>query len=207
MGKFKRVPADVPVSDLTPLDISCGSTKCDDGFHCFKTSERAVKKYGSHGVCKECGTHLIDWKRIHKNNIKDAKFIFQSMKNELIRHVYWHTQIEEGAIQNALNSTKSEMRIHAKKILKSTIGKAHNAWDGRQTPKTGNEIVNYAQHATATCCRVCLQYWHNINKNENLTEEQLEFCTNLAMLYIEERVPNIPETKKEEVKSENNGEH
>lgn len=207
MGKFKRVPVDVPVSDLTPLNISCGSTKCDDGLHCFKTSERAANKFGSHGVCKECGANLIDWKRIHKNNIKDAKFIFQSMKNELIRHVYWHTPIEKDAIDNALKSSKGELRIHAKKVLKSKIGSSHNVWDGRQTPMTGNEIVNYAQHATATCCRKCLEYWHNIKKEQDLTEEQLEFCTDLVMLYIEERVPNILEEKSEKVKIGEDGKH
>ncbi len=207
MRKFKRVPADIPVWDLSPLNISCGSTKCDDGLHCFKTSERAAKKFGGHGVCKECGANLIDWKRIHKNDSNDAKFIFQSMKNELIRHVYWHTPIEKDAVIKALKSTKSEMRSHAKKILKSKIGNAYNVWDGRQTPMNGNEIVNYAQHATATCCRKCLEYWHNIKKDENLTAEQLEFCTDLTMLYIEERVPNIQEEKLEEAKTEDDGIH
>ncbi|MBL7722751.1 MAG: DUF4186 family protein [Chitinophagaceae bacterium] len=192
MGKkFKRVPADVPVSDLNPLNITCGSTKCDDGLHCFKTSERVAKKFGSRGVCKECGANLIDWKRVYQNNIKDAKFIFKSMKNELIRHVYWHTPIDRDAIQIALKFTREEMREHTKKVLKTKIGSSHNAWDGRQTPMTGKEIVNYAQHATATCCRKCLEYWHNIKKDDELTEEQLEFCTDLVMLYIEERVPNI----------------
>lgn len=200
-GKFKRVPADIPISDLSPLNISCGSTKCDDGLHCFKTSEKAAIKYGSHGVCKECGTSLIDWNRVHENNIMDAKFIFESMKNELIRHVFWHTPIEQNAVDKALKSTKGDMRTHAKKVLKSKIGHYNKVWDGRQTPLTGNEIVNYAQHATATCCRKCLEYWHNIKKEDELTEDELEFCTDLAMLYIEERVPNIPNKKTEEVKT------
>ncbi|HMG14667.1 MAG TPA: DUF4186 family protein [Saprospiraceae bacterium] len=197
-NKFKRVPTDVPVSDLSPLNITCGSTKCDDGLHCFKTSKRAAKKFGSHGVCKECGISLIDWKRVHKNNIKDARFTFESMKNELIRHVYWHTSIDKNVIEAALKFTKGEMRLHAKKILNSKIGGPPNAWDGRQTPMTGNEIVNYAQHATATCCRKCLEYWHNIKQEEELTEDQLEFCTDLAMLYIEERILNISSEKLKE---------
>ena len=195
--KFKRVPADIPISDLSPLNISCSSTKCEDNLHCFKTSVSAARKFGSFGVCKECGTHLIDWKRVHQNNINDSKFIFNSMKNELIRHVYWHTPIEKAAIDIALKTGKDQLRIHSKQVLKAKIGNPHNAWDGRQTPMTGNEIVNYAQHATATCCRMCLEYWHNINKNEKLTGEQLQFCTDLVMLYIEERVPNLTDEKQE----------
>jgi hypothetical protein len=192
-NKFKRVPIEVPISELNPLNISCGSTKCEDGLHCFKTSERIAKKFGEHGVCKECGINLIDWGRIHQNNIKDAPFIFDTMKNELIRHVYWHTQIETEAIERTLKLKKDELRNHVKRVLKSKIGPPTNVWDGRQTPMMGKEIVNYAQHATATCCRKCLEYWHNISKNHKLTEEQLDFCTDLVMLYIQERVPNIPE--------------
>lgn len=191
--KFKRVPADVPVSDLNPLNISCGSTKCEDGLHCFKTGERAAKKFGSHGVCKECGENLIDWKRVHQNNIGDAKFTFSSMKTELIRHVFWHTSIEQDALDKASKRTKIEMRNHVKKMLKSKIGKATNPWDGRQTPMVGNEIVNYAQHATATCCRKCLEYWHNIKKDQDLNDKQLEFCADLVMLFVEEKVPSFKE--------------
>ena len=47
----------------------------------------------------------------------------------------------------------------------------------------------------------------NIKKEEDLTEEQLEFCTDLAMFYIEERVPNISEEKSEEIKTGEDGKH
>jgi hypothetical protein len=194
-SKFKRVPASISVSDLSPLDITCGSTKCEDELHCFTTSKSTVKKYGIQGVCKECGANLIDWKRIHENKIKDAQFIFDSMRNELIRHVYWHTPIKKEAIERAIKLGNSDLRIHSKKVLKAKIGTLNLRWDGQQTPKTGNEIVNYAQHATATCCRKCLEIWHNIKKEDKLTDEQLEFCTDLVMLYIEERVPELSDKK------------
>ena len=190
-SKFKRVPADISVSELTPLNITCSTTKCDDGLHCFRTNEKAARQYGEYNVCKECGAKLIDWQRIHQNDIKDAKFIFKSMKNELIRHVYWHTNIYDEAIEKALKLNKEKkLRAHARKMLKSKIGRLNN-WDGRQTPMVGGEIVNYAQHATATCCRKCLEYWHDIPRDTILTEKQLDFCTDLVMLYIEERVPEI----------------
>lgn len=190
--KFKRViPDDIKVEDLTPLNISCGSTKCNDDLHCFSLKKTALKKHNSERVCHQCGTDLIEWERIHKNDIKDAKFIFRSMKNELIRHVFWHTPIEGTAISFAQSRGKIELRSKAGKLLKTRIGK-HNAYvDGRQTPLAGKEIISYAQHATATCCRKCLEAWHNIPQDKVLSEEQLEFCTNLVMLYITERVPNL----------------
>jgi hypothetical protein len=62
------------------------------------------------------------------------------------------------------------------------------SYDWRQTPYGGKEIINYARHATATCCRSCLQYWYDIDENSELTEKQLQFCSDLIMYYVEQRV-------------------
>lgn len=43
--------------------------------------------------------------------------------------------------------------------------------DGRQTP-WGNHPVFVAQHATATCCRGCLEKTHGIAKGQALTAEE-----------------------------------
>jgi hypothetical protein len=189
--KFKRVPREVPIEDLTPLNISCGSSKCAEGLHCFQVSNRATQKWGLKGVCKECGMNLIDWDRVHKNNISDARFIFESMRNELIRHVFWHMKIDKEAIEYALQRGRELLETHARKQLKAKIGRWNELYDGRQTPLMGREIINYAQHATATCCRKCLALWHGFDRTKMLTEEQLEFCTKLVMLYVEEKSPGL----------------
>lgn len=45
--------------------------------------------------------------------------------------------------------------------------------DGRQTPWR-NHPVFVAQHATATCCRGCLEKTHGIAKGHALTDEELQ---------------------------------
>lgn len=55
---------------------------------------------------------------------------------------------------------------------------------------SGNTIF-YAQHATATCCRKCLQEWYGIPLGVPLTEEQLAYFTELVMRYIDERLPDL----------------
>jgi Domain of unknown function (DUF4186) len=55
--------------------------------------------------------------------------------------------------------------------------------DGRQTPLEGNAIY-YAQHATATCCRTCLEYWHHIPKGRPLTPEELDYFATLIDLFL-----------------------
>lgn len=196
---FRRVvPDDISVAKLTPLDITCGATKCNEGFHCFSLKKSSLKKYGKTHVCYECGIELIDWDRIHKNDIQDAPFIFQSLKKELIRHVVWHTEIDPTAIDIAMQKGKTKVKDHVTKVLKSKIGNYNSFIDGQQTPKEGIEIVNYAQHATATCCRGCLEVWHNIPKEVKLNEQQLNYCTELVMLFINEKLPNMTKNGNEE---------
>lgn len=189
--KFQRViPDEVDINSLTPLDITCGATKCNEGFHCYSKKKTSIKKFGEQRVCKECGEDLIDWKRVHKNNIKDVDFIFKELQNEVIRHVFFHTPIEQNALLKAFIHGRAKTKERANRTLRTRIGKL-TAWEGRQTPMGGDELINYAQHATATCCRSCLEAWHNIRMDEDLTDNQMEFCVDLVMKYIEKRVPSL----------------
>jgi len=42
--------------------------------------------------------------------------------------------------------------------------------DGKQAPMRGHPVL-IAQHATATCCRGCIQRWHGIEKGRALNED------------------------------------
>ena len=56
--------------------------------------------------------------------------------------------------------------------------------DGKQTPTKGHPTF-IAQHATATCCRSCLEKWHHIPKNRELTNDEIDYIVNLIMKWIE----------------------
>ncbi|HWT00183.1 MAG TPA: DUF4186 domain-containing protein [Pyrinomonadaceae bacterium] len=56
---------------------------------------------------------------------------------------------------------------HAASFVEQRLAPAAPANDGRQTP-TGNHPAFVAQHATATCCRGCLEKWHRIPKGRAL---------------------------------------
>lgn len=190
--KFKRVvPEEIKVAELTVLDVTCGTTKCSEGFHCYCKKKTALRKFGQERVCKECGADLIDWQRVHKNNINDSEFVFEEMKTEIIRHVFWHTPIQIDALIGTYLRGKEATRGAAFKLLKARIGKYNSYIDGRQTPMGKEELINYAQHATATCCRQCLEAWHNIDMEKPLTEKELDFCIDLVMKYIETRVSDL----------------
>lgn len=189
--KFKKVEVDKPVSELTPLDITCKSSRCKENLHSFHLNKRELKKYDGNRVCKDCGEDLIDWERVRKRDLGDKDFTIDSMKKELFRHVFWENDIDNEAIIKAQKFTRGQLKQRAMKLIKQKIGKAQNFHEGYQTKKKGNEIVHYAQHATGTCCRNCLEYWHDIKAGTDLSDTELEFCADMAMLYIEKKVPDL----------------
>ena len=56
--------------------------------------------------------------------------------------------------------------------------------DGHQTPMKAHPVF-IAQHATATCCRGCLEKWYKIPKNRKLTEKEKRFIKSLIISWIE----------------------
>ena len=56
--------------------------------------------------------------------------------------------------------------------------------DGKQTPMRGHPVF-IAQHATATCCRKCIQKWHAIEKGRALNEKEVAFIVALIMGWID----------------------
>ena len=55
--------------------------------------------------------------------------------------------------------------------------------DGKQTPMRGHPVF-IAQHATGTCCRGCLYKWHNIDKNKELSNNEINYIVNIIIRWI-----------------------
>jgi len=60
---------------------------------------------------------------------------------------------------------------HARNFIRDRLAPAVIPNDGKQTPMR-NHPVFVAQHATATCCRGCLEKWHHIRRGHALTDEE-----------------------------------
>lgn len=61
---------------------------------------------------------------------------------------------------------------HAEAFIRTRVAPARPANDGSQTPMKGHPAF-IAQHATATCCRSCLQKWHGMARDIDLTDTQI----------------------------------
>lgn len=57
---------------------------------------------------------------------------------------------------------------HAEDFINKRLAPAVIENDGKQTPMRGHPVF-VAQHATACCCRGCLQKWHHIPQGRELT--------------------------------------
>ncbi len=72
---------------------------------------------------------------------------------------------------------------HARDFIKNKLAPAEPLNDGSQTPMK-NHPVFIAQHATATCCRGCLEKWHHIPKHRELTDNEQNYIVALIMEWI-----------------------
>jgi hypothetical protein len=175
---------------LEPLAVACTKSDCDNDLHCFKNT-RKMTPYQV-GQCRSCGAKLIEWDRVQRRDPDDVPFTFASLKREWIRHHMWHTPIDERAALHARRKGRAGLQEAALRRLKASVGTAQPFRDGMQTPMAGN-VLYYAQHALACCCRTCVEYWHGIPKGVPLTDDQLAYFSRLIMLFVDERLPGLAE--------------
>ena len=88
---------------------------------------------------------------------KDKKYVLDKGMSKIVEHAY--TFINE--------------RLVPDKIIN----------DGKQTPMKGHPVF-IAQHATATCCRKCLYKWHQIDKDRELTNNEINYIVSIIVNWI-----------------------
>jgi len=172
-----------------PLRVSCTSVDCENDLHCFKATQ-AMRVTDEQGLCRSCGAALVDWDRIHVRDRSDSDYTFRMLRLEMIRHHFWHVQLDQRAVNHARRKGRIQLREAADRRITQSISPASPSYDGRQTPREGNSIY-YAQHATATCCRTCLEYWHGIPKGRGVTREEINYLLDLVMSYVNDRMPDL----------------
>jgi hypothetical protein len=77
----------------------------------------------------------------------------------------------------------STIKSHATNFIASRLAPTNPKNDGKQTPMRGHPVL-IAQHATATCCRGCLEKWYQTEKGRALTDDEIGFVVDLVMDWI-----------------------
>jgi len=75
------------------------------------------------------------------------------------------------------------IRRHAEDFVRQKLAPDQPPNDGRQTPMRGHPVFK-AQHATATCCRGCMNKWWKTPLGVELSAERQRKTVNLIMEWI-----------------------
>ena len=77
---------------------------------------------------------------------------------------------------------------HGRRFVVERLADAQPKNDGKQTPMRGHPIF-IAQHATATCCRGCLEKWHHIPRGQPLTEREIDYVLAILERWLNRDAP------------------
>ena len=89
-----------------------------------------------------------------------------------------------------------QIQNHALTFITQRLAPASPSGDGRQTPMKGHPVF-IAQHATATCCRKCLQKWHNLPRERALSQQEITYVVTVIMDWIENEMEGNWDREKE----------
>jgi len=75
------------------------------------------------------------------------------------------------------------IRRHAQDFVRQKLAPADPANDGKQTPMSGHPVFK-AMHATACCCRGCMEKWYHVPQHRELTVDEQEAVVRILMAWI-----------------------
>ncbi len=76
---------------------------------------------------------------------------------------------------------------HARNFVTARLAVAEPKNDGKQTPTKGHPVF-IAQHATAVCCRKCLEKWHGIGQCKPLSNSEVEYVVLVLIAWIKKQI-------------------
>ena len=106
-------------------------------------------------------------------------------KSKFRRSFYLKTKDKEYVREKGIETIEK----HARDFIEKRLAPKEIKNDGKQTPMRGHPVF-IAQHATACCCRGCLNKWHKIPKNTELSKEQKDYIVEVIMTWIKRQMEN-----------------
>ena len=112
-----------------------------------------------------------------KRNLED---LFERLSQSKFRSGF---HLKEKDKKYVLDKGGDKIREHARDFVSQRLAPAVIPNDGKQTPMKGHPIF-IAQHATACCCKGCLEKWHHFPRGKELTEEQQDYVVDVLMEWV-----------------------
>ena len=115
---------------------------------------------------------------------KNLDYLFQSLSKSKFRSSF---HLRKYMISYINEKGLDVIERHAYDFVNKKLKPAYPKNDGRQTAMKGHPVF-IAQHATATCCRGCLEKWHKIPKGRELTDNEVEYIVKVIMRWLEKEM-------------------
>ncbi|MGN0507462.1 MAG: DUF4186 family protein [Lachnospiraceae bacterium] len=129
-------------------------------------------------VCLYCGFEFPYAKEM------EGRPVYKRIK-EMMELSKWNEEWFHAELDNVANAHKEKQKDEIRNRLLASVGKLYSN-DGRQTPYYENPIY-YAQHALGCCCRKCLLKFYGIPAERELSEEEVNYFTDLIYEFILEK--------------------
>ncbi len=118
------------------------------------------------------------------NQMRDLDELFAALAKSPFRSGFHlrgkdYTYLQEKGLGSVLT--------HAEDFISKRLAPAEISNDGKQTPMRGHPVF-VAQHATACCCRGCLQKWHRIPLGRELTLEEQAYVVVVLERWLRQEV-------------------
>lgn len=85
-----------------------------------------------------------------------------------------------------------KIELDTRAIIAKRLAPANIPNDGRQTPMRHGIFPPFiAQHATACCCRGCLEKWHGITKGKELSSSEQDYIVHVIMKWLHQKHDTI----------------
>lgn len=113
--------------------------------------------------------------------LPDRRDLFDRLSKSTFRSRFHLSERERTYISEKGIDT---IRQHAKDLVAKRLSAENPENDGKQTPMKGHPVF-LAQHATACCCRGCLEKWHHIPAGKELSSKEQSYIVDVLMDWIE----------------------
>ena len=122
--------------------------------------------------------------------MRDLDAVFAALSQSRFRRKFSLSPDERAYLHMKGRAT---VLAHAREFIERRLAPADPARDGKQTPLRGHPAF-LAQHATATCCRGCMEKWHGIARGRSLSTAQKKYVLTVIDRWLREQEPSAPET-------------
>ena len=112
------------------------------------------------------------------------KLLDSLAKSKFRGSFHLNSKMKDYVKEKGIDKIKSD----AYDLIEKRLAPANPLNDGKQTPMRQVHPVFIAQHATATCCRGCIEKWHKFSKDRELTSTEQEYLVSIIMEWIKRQI-------------------